>query len=142
MRQAGNGGLQIDCRSCAVLTLIRLNFHLSVWLSIAGGIILFNDPDLIVPDPENLFGPLRNNLLFAALILSVNQLILWFARYSRGSAPEALLMGLLFMLVGGGLEYYGTINGIPMNPLCSMIAFYIGGSHCLFFWLRSTAVDG
>lgn len=118
-------------------TLTRLNFYLSVWLSIAGGILIFNRPDLIVYDPDGLTGPLRNNLLFAALILSINQLILWFARYSRGSAPEALLMGLLFMLVAGGLEYYGRVNGLPVNKWCSVAAFYVGLSHIAFFWFRS-----
>ena len=121
--------------------LVRLNFYLSVWLSIVGGIFLFNYPDFIVADPEGLFGPLRNNLLFSALILSINQLILWFARYSRGSSAEALLMGLLFLLVGSGLEFYGRINGIPVNRVCSLIAFYIGGSHCLFFWFRFSTLE-
>jgi len=114
--------------------LVRFNFYLSVWLSIAGGIVVFNRPELIVADAEDLFGPLRNNLLFAALILSINQLILWFARYSRDSAKEALLMGLLFMLVSGGLQYYGRVNGIPVNEWCSIVAFYVGLSHVLFFW--------
>ncbi len=121
--------------------IIQLNFHLAVWLSIAGGIFVFNDPDLIVQDPEGLFGPLRNNLLFAALILSLNQLILWFARYSRGSSAEALLMGLLFLLVGGGLEYYGRINGIPVNHGCSLFALYVGASHIAYFGARSAAAD-
>jgi hypothetical protein len=125
----------------AVDTVVRLNFYLSVWLSIIGGIFLFNFPNFIVADPEGLFGPLRNNLLFAALILSINQLILWFARYSRGSSAEALLMGLLFLLVGSGLEFYGKINGIPVNGVCSAAAFYVGVSHGLFFWARSGALE-
>jgi hypothetical protein len=125
----------------AMRTLLSLNFHFSVWLSIVGGLLVFNYPDFLVPDPESLFGPLRNNLLFAALFLSLIQLILWFARYSRGSAPEALLVGLLFLLVGGGLSYYGKVNGIPINDTCSLIAFYIGASHCLFFWVQSDSLE-
>lgn len=97
------------------------NFYLSVWLSIAGGIVVLNVPDLVVQNPEGLFGPLRNNLLFAALILALNQLILRFARNSRGGTAEALLMGLVFLLAGGGLEYYGRVNSIPINPWCSII---------------------
>lgn len=119
-------------------TILTLNFHLSVWLSIAGGILAFNYPDVIVNDPEGLFGPLRNNLLFAALILTVNQLILWFTRYSRGSSAEALLVGLLFLLVGGGLEYYGHVNGIPINRGCSLFAFYVGASHIAYFSARTS----
>lgn len=121
--------------------ILKLNFHLSVWLSIAGGILAFNYPDIIVQDPEGLFGPLRNNLLFAALILSLNQLILWFARYSRGSSAEALLVGLLFLLVGGGLEYYGRVNGIPVNHWCSMFTFYVGASHVAYFSVRSSEAN-
>lgn len=122
-------------------SIIKLNFYLAVWLSIAGGIFAFNDPSIIVDDPEGLFGPLRNNLLFAALILALNQLILWFARYSRGSSAEALLMGLLFLLVGGGLQYYGRVNGIPINPMCSLFAFYVGASHIAYFATRTAAAD-
>ena len=117
--------------------LLRFNFYASVWLSIAGGILIFNNPELIVFDTEDLFGPLRNNLLFAALILSINQLILWFARYSRNATKEALLMGLLFLLVAGGLQYYGRVNGIPVNDWCSIAALYIGLSHVLFFWSQA-----
>ncbi len=119
-------------------TILTLNFHLSVWLSIAAGILAFNYPDVIVDDPEGLLGPLRNNLLFAALMLAVNQLILWFARYSRGSSAEALLVGLLFLLVGGGLEYYGRMNGIPVNHGCSVFALYVGASHIAYFSVRSS----
>lgn len=112
---------------------LKINFHLSVWLSIAGGILAFNDPNLLVDDPEGMFGPLRNNLMVASLILALNQTILWFARYSRGSTPEALLMGLLFLLVGGGLQYYGRVNGIPINFFCSAFAFYVGASHLAYY---------
>ncbi|WP_139558127.1 hypothetical protein [Methylotetracoccus oryzae] len=115
----------------------RFNFYLSVWLSIAGGILIFNRPEFIVPDAEDLFGPIRNNLLFAALILAINQVILWFTRYTRNESREALLMGLLFMLVSGGLQYYGRVNGIPVNHWCSIAAFYVGMSHVLFFWSQS-----
>lgn len=121
--------------------LLIANFHVSVWLSIAGGLVLFNLPDLLVPDPDGMYGPLRNNLLFVALFLSINQLILWFARYSRGSTPEALLVGLLFMLVSGGLGYYGKVNGIPINETCSIVALYIGLSHCLYYWAASGGSD-
>ena len=124
----------------ALQKMLRLNFHLSVWLSIAGGIFAFNNPDILVDDPEGMFGPLRNNLLVAALILALNQTILWFARYSRGSTPEALLMGLLFLLVGGGLEYYGRINGIPVNHICSAFTFYVGASHLAYYGIDQSGV--
>lgn len=117
--------------------LVRLNFHLSVWLSVVGGILIFNRPELIIDEPDDWFGPLHHNLLFAALILAINQVLLWFTRYSRGSTKEALLMGLLFLLVGGGLQYYGRLNGIPVNDWCSIGAFYVGLSHILFFWSHS-----
>jgi hypothetical protein len=117
----------------ALQQILRLNFHLSVWLSIAAGIYAFNSPDTLIEDPEGMFGPLRNNLLIAALILALNQTILWFSRYSRGSTAEALLMGLLFLLVGGGLEYYGRVNGIPVNHACSAFAFYVGASHLAYY---------
>lgn len=121
--------------------LLKLNFQLSVWLSIAAGILAFNRPDVIVEDPGGLHGPLGNNLLFASLLLSINQLILWFARYSRGSHAEALLMGLLFLLIGGGLEYYGRVNGIPVNHWASVFAFYVGASHLAYFGITAAEAD-
>lgn len=123
----------------ALKQILTLNFHLSVWLSIAAGIYAFNAPNILVEDPEGLFGPLRNNLLVAALLLALNQTILWFSRYSRGSSAEALLMGLLFLLVGGGLEYYGRVNGIPVNHICSAFASYVGASHLAYYAVGHSA---
>jgi hypothetical protein len=134
------GRSSIEC-DYVMDNFVRFNFYLSVWASIAGGILIFNRPDLIVPDADDLFGPLHNNLLFAALILAINQLILWFTRYTRNESKEALLMGLLFMLVSGGLQYYGRVNGIPVNDWCSIAAFYVGMSHVLFFWSQSRNLE-
>jgi len=45
--------------------IVTLHFHFAVWLSIACGIAAFNHPERVLSDDEGLYGPLRNNLLFA-----------------------------------------------------------------------------
>jgi hypothetical protein len=118
------------------MNIIHMNFHFSVWLAIIGGILVFNQPDLIVPDPQNLFGPITNNLLIASSYLAVSELMLWYTRYSQNGRLEALLMGLIFILIAGGTKFYAVINEIPVTDILVYAELYIGASHCLYF-LRS-----
>ena len=57
--------------------LITIHFHLAVFVSIGFGIAAFNQPDWVLADEEGLFGPLRNNLLFAVAYLLLGQIGLW-----------------------------------------------------------------
>ena len=115
--------------------LIAINFHLAVWLSIAGGILLFIEPDLFFNDPENIYGPLKNNLLIVMIYLVSAQLALWFLRYTRKTQRlEALLMGGTFLLVAGGLIFYAHMNALPLLDWLPPAMVYIGLSHCLYYW--------
>ncbi len=117
--------------------LTRFNFHFSVWFAIIGGILVFNDPGLMVPDPENIFGPLRNNLIVASSYLAISELMLWYTRYLRNGRHEALLMGLIFILVAGGTKFYAMVNDIPLMDALVYSEIYIGSSHCLYFLMAS-----
>lgn len=121
--------------------LITVNFHLSVWLSILGGLAVFNFPDFIVPDEEGLFGPLRNNLLIAIGYLVLSQIGLWYFRYLRGSRFEALFMAYTFLITAAGAKFYATINGLPVSSLFLAGSLYVALSHGLYYFAGRIQTD-
>ncbi|BBA37160.1 putative uncharacterized protein [Methylocaldum marinum] len=113
---------------------ITLNFHFAVGLSILGGIGVLANIDLVLPESEGLYGPLRNNLFIVVGYLLISQIVLWYFRYRRGSRIEALLMGLIFFLTAGGVVFYAILNNLPINPLFILALVYLGASHLLYYF--------
>lgn len=113
--------------------LVRSNFHFSVWLSIIGGIMVFKHTDWIILNPEELLGPVENNLIIMGGYISLNQLLFFFWLYLRDGRLPALLMGMLFFLIAGGSWFYADVNGIPLNEYFPLVCLYLGISHCLPF---------
>lgn len=122
--------------------LITLNFHLSVWLSILGGITALNFPEFIVPDDDGFYGPLRNNILIAVGYLLAGQIGLWYLRYLKGSRLEAVVMAYTFLATAAGAKFYSEINGLPISNLFIGILLYCGVSHGLYYFAgRAKAVE-
>lgn len=113
---------------------VTFNFHFAVWLSLLGGIAVLANPDLVLPEAEGLYGPLRNNLFIVVGYLLISQIVLWYFRYRRGSRIEALLMGLIFFLTAGGVVFYAILNNLPINPLFILALVYLGASHLLYYF--------
>jgi len=119
--------------------LVTFNFQLSVWLSIAGGIVLINRPELFFADAGGLYGPLLNNLILAVVYLVMTQLAAWWARFNRRFRLrlEALIMGIVFLGVSGGLTVYAQANQLPLQDWLSRFCLYVSFSHLLYFWIDS-----
>ena len=115
--------------------LITAHFHLAVFVSIGFGIAAFNEPDLVIMDEEGLFGPLRNNLLFAVGYLLLGQIGLWWTRYQNGGYFEALLMGYTFLATAFGAKIYADVNGMPVSPTFVMALYYFAFAHFLYYFL-------
>ena len=115
---------------------VTLHFHVAVWLSIIGGMVAFNAPDLVVmPDEEGLYGPLRNNLLFAVGYLLIGQIGLWYFRYLKGGYFEALVMGYTFLATAFGAKVYADVNGLPVSSTFITVLFYFAFAHGLYYFL-------
>ena len=114
-------------------TLITINFHLSVWLSIICGIALINDSNLFFADAGDLYGPLKNNLVLALAYLVMMQLACWWIRYSgrMKSRLETFFMGFVFLGVAGGLKMYADVNQLPVSDWLTEVCLYIAFSHLL-----------
>jgi hypothetical protein len=115
---------------------VALNFRFAVWLSILGGIAALSNLNLIIPDTEGLFGPLRNNLFIVVGYLLISQLMLWYFRYRRGSRIEALLMGLIFLLTAGSTAFYAMLNDLPISQIFILALVYLGMSHILYYFVQ------
>ena len=118
-----------------VQRFVTYHFHLAVWLSILAGIAAFNDPALVIADDEGLYGPLRNNLLFAVGYLLLGQIGLWYVRYLKGGYFEALVMGYTFFVTAFGAKVYAEVNGLPVSSAFVMALTYFGFAHCLYYFL-------
>lgn len=114
--------------------LITFNFYFSVWLSIIGGIAFIVYPDLVVPDEEGVYGPLRNNLLIAIGYLVISQIGLWFFRYIHGSKFEALFMAYTFLATAAGASFYGNVNSLPVSTTFVSALVYLAFSHGLYYF--------
>lgn len=122
--------------------LVTFNFYFSVWLSIIGGIAAFNFPDFILPDEEDMYGPLRNNLLIAVGYLVLGQIGLWYFRYLRGSRFEALFMAYTFLATAAGATVFADVNGLPVSRLFIATLVYLGLSHGLYYFAGRQPVAG
>lgn len=114
-------------------TLIRLNFYLSVLLSVAGGIAVLFKQTLAFPEMFLIHGPLARNLLVIVFYLVVIQLILWALRYRRSGYLEALFMGGLMLMAAVGIPFYSKVNGLPLSFILVSALTYCGISHLIYF---------
>lgn len=113
-------------------TLIELNFKFAVFLSIFGGIFVYINPEYFVSEEFLLYGPLGNNLLIvAALISAMQTLLLYF--YFKNGYKQALGMGFLFILIGYDLQVYEDANRIEIDATLMYYCFYLAGAHLLFY---------
>lgn len=110
-------------------------FHLAVALSVLSGFAVISDPNLILPDEEGLFGPLRNNLLIVVGYLLVGQLGLWVVRYIKGGYFEALIMGYSFAATAFGAKIYADVNSLPIANTFSLALGYFALAHGLYYFL-------
>ncbi len=115
--------------------LVTYHFYFAVWFSILCGIAAFNDPDLVIVDEEGMFGPLRNNLLFAVGYILIGQIGLWALRYQKGGYLEALVMAYTFMATGFGARIYAEVNGLPVSNTFVMALFYFAFAHALYYFV-------
>ena len=122
--------------------IVSLHFHVAVWLSIIGGILAFNNPDLVIVDDEGIYGPLRNNLLFAVGYLLLGQIGLWYVRYLKGGYFEALIMGYTFLITALGARVYAEVNGLPVSGYFIGALFYFAFAHGLYYFFgRPASLD-
>ncbi len=122
-----------------IKNIVTWHFHLAVWLSVMCGIAAFNQPELVIPDEEGLYGPLRNNLLFAVGYLMLGQIGLWALRYQKGGYFEALVMGYTFMATAFGAKIYAEVNGLPVSESFIMALYYFAFAHGLYYFLARPA---
>ena len=120
---------------------VTLHFHFAVWLSIACGIAAFNNPELVLSDEDGMYGPLRNNLLFAVGYLLLGQIGLWYVRYLKGGYFEALVMGYTFLATAFGAKVYADVNGMPVSGYFIMALLYFALAHGLYYFLGRRRED-
>ena len=122
--------------------LVTYHFFLAVWFSILCGIAAFNDPELVLIDEEGMYGPLRNNLLFAVGYLLIGQIGLLALRYQNGGYFEALLMGYTFMATAFGARIYAEVNGLPVSGTFVMALFYFAFANGLYYFVARPQAPG
>lgn len=118
-----HGGLQMYRR------VIDYIFYGIFGLQVACGILLINRSDLLFSNSVNLYGPLRNNLLFVIVYVTLGELMMLLARYKRNGPGDVLLMGIILALTVVGMEFYSSVNAIGLNGMVVILGLMFAICH-------------
>jgi hypothetical protein len=113
-----------------VLTVI--NFNIAVILLLIVSFITATGSSLIFDNNSELFGPVAGNLRLMLIYLTLSQLTAYcFCSYFQNY--RALLpIGMFWLFLMGGVEFYGIINQIPIDEDYGWFFLYLGISNVLY----------
>lgn len=116
---------------------VRLNFQLSVWLSVLGGLwILFNPEWVFSKAVMQYYGHV--NLSFMALLfcLVAVQVWLWWFHYAKPDYRPAAFMGGLWLAAALGGWLFSAATHLPLRPFLLIGLVYLGLAHLAEAWRR------
>lgn len=112
--------------------LVKWNFFVSVFAVILSGILVLTRGAWFFPAELDLYGPLRNNLVFVLVILALLEALCCCTRYARGGHREALGMGGFVLFTALGFRFHGLLHDLPVAPWLSLYLAYAGLSHLVY----------
>jgi len=112
--------------------LVELNFYLSVFVLLAGGILAISDNGSVFEFNADLYGPLANNLRIMMIYLALTECIMAAVCFFSGNTQFFMLVGLSLLLLTGSLQFYSVINVIEVDPNFSIFFIYTGLSHLAY----------
>jgi hypothetical protein len=112
--------------------LFEINFYLSVFVLIAGGILSASGSYSLFEFNEDLYGALDNNLRMIMVYLAMTEAVILGYCFFRKNFQVMIPVGFFLILMIGSMEFYGEINSIEIDDNFPLFFLYTGISHILF----------
>ncbi|WP_347989441.1 hypothetical protein [Methylomonas sp. AM2-LC] len=113
-----------------VLKLIcSINFNASLIILAVVSVISAMGSTLIFDDQTDLYGPMSGNLRLMLFYLCLTEVAVYsYCRFS-GDYKGLLVLGVFLLLLTLSLEFYGSINQVPIDENYQWFFLYMGLSH-------------
>jgi hypothetical protein len=112
--------------------LLEVNFYISVFVLIAGGMLSVSGGYSIFEFNEELYGALDNNLRMIMVYLAMTECVILGYCFFRKNFQVMIPVGFFLILMIGSMEFYGEINSIEIDENFPLFFLYTGLSHILF----------
>ena len=109
--------------------LCAVNFNASVIFLLIVSAVSALGSTLFFEDQSDLYGPMASNLRLMLVYLCLTELsVCSFCRF-KGENRGILMMGVFLLLLLVSIEFYGTINQVPVDEGYRWFFLYLGLSH-------------
>lgn len=115
-----------------IRNILQLNYYLALLISLACAILSLVSNEFPFHNNIELYGPLARNLKLMLAYLFLTELSVFSFCSLTGNYKALTVLGLFLILLIGALEFYGTINNIPIDKNYYVFFLYTGISHILF----------
>lgn len=124
--------------------IIKTNLTIAATLLVSAAILTLSGDYQLVDNNSDLYGPLAQNLRLMLLYLAVGEINILLYCWFRNKQPALIWLGLFYLSLIGGLEFYSNVNQIPVDPSYDAFFFYQGLSHILFgmIYLKNRLFNG
>ena len=111
--------------------LLEANFHVSAIILITTSFMSVSNIYPLFELHCEVYGSLANNISLILVYLSFMEIAVWgYCRNQKRYQP-ALLFGAFLMVLIEGLDFYNSVNQMPLDPRLSELFLYVGLSHAL-----------
>ncbi len=109
--------------------------NIAMLIGLCGAVFGLSKPNLIFSESMELYGPLRNNLIFILLYISVSEIALFFLQFYKRIVTESMIIGLIMILIAFGTILYSQINQIPFSIVMFVGCLFIGVAHLFYYFV-------
>ncbi|MDD1621468.1 MAG: hypothetical protein LUQ11_08295 [Methylococcaceae bacterium] len=109
--------------------ILAINFNASVIFLLIVGVISAMGSTLFFDDQNELYGPMAGNLRLMLIYLCLTELAVYsFCRFGD-NYQGLLILGAFLLILMVSIEFYGTINQVPIDDNYPRFFLYLGLSH-------------
>lgn len=112
--------------------LFQINFDASVIFLVIASIMTAAGSPFFFDDDSDLYGPMAGNLRLMLVYLTLMVLAVYsYCRFST-QFQGLLVLGVFLLLLTVSVEFYSTLNQVPVDENYRWLFLYLGLSHLAF----------
>lgn len=109
--------------------------NLSMLAGLSGTIISILRPELLFSETMQMYGPIKNNLVFIWLYIGITEVALFILQFYKQIINESLIFGLIMILVAFGTIFYSQINQLPFSIPMFVLCLTIATGHLIYYFI-------